>query len=99
MTKPKTPKPGLPKKMTLAEAIAARKVAQVPSAPAVPPPQTVIDRKAAMTKNITRVEAFACDLRSLCDLVIKLKRPDLDTLAKSIDNLEEAIKKARKGMS
>lgn len=95
----KSTKTVAPAKMTMAEAIAARKAARTPTSPAVPPPQTVIDRKKHMVQDVARLEGCACDLRVLCDLVGRLKRPDLDALARAIDKLEEAIKATRKGMS
>lgn len=97
MSKPAKNAP--PAKMTMAEAIAARKAARSPTAPSVLPPQTVIDRKNVMAADVVRLEASTCDLRVLCDLVGRLKRPDLDALARAIDKLEETIKAARKGMS
>lgn len=95
----KSTKTAPPAKMTMAEAIAARKAARTPVAPATPPPQTVIDRKRHMVRDVARLESCACELRVLCDLVDRLKRPDLDTLAKALDKLEESIKGVRKGMS
>lgn len=95
----KSAKSKSPAKMSMAEAIAARKAARTPVVPATLPPQTVIDRKGALTRDVTRLEGFACDLKVLCDLAGRLKRPDLDGLARAMDKLEEAIKATRKGMS
>lgn len=82
----------------MADAIAARKASRTPVEPMTPSPQTLVDRKNALTHHATRMEGFACDMRVLCDVVGKLKRSDLDALAGAIDKLAETIKATRKGM-
>jgi len=101
MTKPKNDKSPTapPAKKTLAEAIAARKASLIPVEPAVPPPQTVIARKKIMLQDVARLEGYASELRGLSDLVDKMKRGDLEALAKALTGIEEAIKRVRKGMS
>lgn len=101
MTKPKTTKSALasPVKKSLAEAIAARVAARTPVEPAVPPPQTVIDRRNIMTQDVAKLEAFSCELKGLCESVDRMKRSDLDALAKALSGLGEAIKRVRKGMA
>jgi uncharacterized protein YoxC len=101
MTTPKIAKHAStgPAKKSLAEAIAARKAARTPVEPAVLPPQAVIDRKNVMVRDVATIEGFVCELKGLSESVDRMKRSDLDTLAKAINGLGEAIKRVRKGMS